>query len=429
MGYNIGVKSIFKNILVGILGWQVRRLRKAYDFKIVGVAGSIGKTSTKLAIAKILESDKKVRYQEGNYNDIVSVPLVFFGHKMPSLWNIFEWLKIIFLNEFQIWFSFPFDIVVVELGTDGPGQISRFRKYLHLDAAVLTAIAPEHMEFFENLGNVADEEWSVNFFSDKIFANKDLCKIVPENVDHKKIVFYGKEFSAYKIENILKTKEGFSFDISYNGKRLIKTSANIFSEIQIYSYCAAVALANYFKIPEEKIVKAISGVKSFPGRMQKLKGIKGSTIIDDTYNASPDAVTMALETLRKYEASQKIAILGMMNELGKISESEHKKIGELCDPKFLNLVVTIGKDANLFLAPAAKKNGCEVYEAKNSVDAGHFVKSKIKKGAVILAKGSQNGVFAEEAVKIFVADKSDFSKLVRQDAEWMRKKKYLYISI
>ena len=66
---------------------------------------------------------------------------------MPELWNIFAWLKIIFQNEIQIYTDYPFDFVVIELGTDKPGQISQFRKYLHLDIAVLTAIAPEHMEF------------------------------------------------------------------------------------------------------------------------------------------------------------------------------------------------------------------------------------------------------------------------------------------
>ena len=156
--------------------------------------------------------------------------------------------------------------------------------------------------------------------------------------------------------------------------------------------------------------------------MQKLHGIKKSIIIDDTYNASPDAVKMALDALYSFETPQRIAILGMMNELGDLSAKEHEKIGKYCNSKLLNLVVTVGKDANKFLAPMAKEKGCEVYEAKNSIDAGLFVKGKIKEGAVILAKGSQNGVFTEEALKPLLASKSDFSKLVRQDQYWMKKK-------
>jgi UDP-N-acetylmuramoyl-tripeptide--D-alanyl-D-alanine ligase len=391
------MKSLLKNILVKILGWQVRRLRKKNDFEIIGVVGSIGKTSTKLAIAKVLESGKRVRYQEGNYNDVVSVPLVFFGQEMPELWNIFAWLKIIFQNEWQIWGKFPFDIVVVELGTDAPGQINEFRKYLHLDIAVITAIALEHMEFFKTIEAVAEEEWSVRYFSDLVFVNRDLCKILPEDFNHNKVIFYGKDFDkVYKYEAV--------------------------SPVQLYSINIAIILAKKFNISDEKIKKTVSEIKSFPGRMQKLNGIKNSTIIDDTYNASPDAVKMALDTLYAQSATQRIAILGMMNELGNTSEEEHKKIGRYCNPKFLDLVVTVGKDANLFLTPMAKQNGCDVYEAKNSVDAGKFVAEKVKPGAVILAKGSQNGVFAEEALKPLLADKSDFGKLVRQDKHWMNKK-------
>ena len=427
------MKSLFKNILVTILGWQVKRLRKRHDFKIIGVVGSIGKTSTKLAIAETLRENVKTRYQKGNYNDIVSVPLVFFGQEMPALWNVFAWLKIILQNEIQIYSNYPFDFVVVELGTDAPGQISQFRKYLHLDIAILTAIAPEHMEFFGSIENVADEEWSVSFFSDIIFANKDLCSIVPENIDHKKIIFYGKEFgSVYKIENVLRTKGGFSFDIYFEGEKIMNILHNAFSEVQLYSIDAAIALARKLKIPDEKIKQSINKIQSFSGRMQKLKGIKNSIIIDDTYNASPDAVKMALDALYAQTASQKIAILGMMNELGDLSEEEHKKIGRYCNSKLLDLIVTVGKDANAFLASEAEKNGCEVYKAKNSVDAGNFVKNKIlpahtgKEGAIILAKGSQNGVFIEEALKPLLANKSDLSKLVRQDKYWMDKKRDLY---
>lgn len=391
------MKSFLKNILVGILGWQVRRLRKKNDFKIIGVAGSIGKTSTKLAIAKVLEGGVRVRYQEGNYNDIVSVPLVIFGEQMPSLWNVPAWKWILLKNEWQILRRFPFDVVVVELGTDAPGQIIRFKKYLRLDFAVLTAIAPEHMEFFKTIRNVAEEEWAIRFFAEEVFANRDLCQILPENLNRNQVIFYGKDF-----------------DPDYKYKAL--------SPVQLYAVSIAVRLAERFKISKEKIKRAVEELRPFAGRMQKLSGIKNSVIIDDTYNASPVAVKMALDALYAYPATQRVAILGMMNELGESSENEHRQIGKYCNPKFLDLVITIGRDANRFLAPEARHSGCEVYEAKDSIDAGVFAQGRIEEGAVILAKGSQNGVFAEEALKSLLAHSADFSKLVRQDREWMKKK-------
>lgn len=419
------MKSFFKKIIVSILGFQVKRLLKNKKPIVIGVVGSIGKTSTKLAIAKILEGEKKVRYQEGNYNDIVSVPLVFFGHKMPKIWDIFSWFFIFLKNEIQILFKYPFEIVVLELGTDGPGQMAMFRKYIHLDIAVISAIAPEHMEFFKSIEAVAEEEWSVVFFSDIVFVNKDLCKIIPSDVENRKIVYYGKDpGSVYKIENITKKEDLFYFDVSFNGNKIFETSYRAFSEIELYSILIAIVLALKFGIDIDKIKNKIKKYQSFSGRMQRLKGIKNTTIIDDTYNASPIAMKIALDSMYKERANQRIAILGMMNELGDFSEEEHKKIGSHCDPKFLDLVVTIGKDANNFLAPEAKKRGCEVYQAKNSKEAGLFVKEKLKEGALILAKGSQNGVFAEESLKPLLANKEDYSKLVRQDKYWMNKKKF-----
>lgn len=417
------MKCILKKILVGILGYQVRRLRKRHNFKIIGVVGGIGKTSTKLAIAKVLNSERRVRYQEGNYNDIVSVPLVLFGQSMPRLWNIFSWAKIIFKNEIQIYSNFPFDFVVLELGTDGPNQISKFRKYLHLDIAVITAIVPEHMEFFETLEKVAQEEWSVSYFSDIVFANKDLCKIVPANIDHKKVIFYGKGFgSVYKIENIKKVGDNFEFEVSYRGGKVADFYFGAVSEIQLYSICAAIAVSRHSNISPINMKESVKNIISFAGRMQKLSGIKNSVIIDDTYNASPEAMIMALDALYSQPQKQKIAILGMMNELGKSSRDEHIKIGKYCNPKLLDLVVTVGKDTNAFLAPTARENGCRVYEAKDSTDAGNFVAGKIGNDAVILAKGSQNGVFIEEALKPLLKNRFDISKLVRQDEEWMKKK-------
>src|SRR3989344_7458106 len=302
------MKTFLKNILVWILGGQIRRLCRRHHFKIIGVVGSIGKTSTKIAIAKILQSERRVRYQEGNYNDTVSVPLVFFGHSIPSLRNIFAWALILLKNEYQILGDYPFDVVVLELGTDGPNQIGQFRRFLHLDIAVLTAVSPEHMEFFKTLENVADEEWSVSFFSDLIFANRDLCKMVPDNLDHKKIIFYGKDLgSSYKMENIERNVSGFNFDISREGKKLISLSYGAISEVELYTITASFVVASQFGLKETSFKEAIKKISGFPGRMQKLKGIKKSIIIDDTYNASPVAMKIALDTLYNFPGQPKVA--------------------------------------------------------------------------------------------------------------------------
>lgn len=386
------MKAFARKIVASVLGWQVRRLQKKNSFKVIGVAGSMGKTSTKLAIATVLSSKYRVQHQDGNYNDLVTVPLVFFGEPTPSLFNPFAWLAVIWRNEKQINNHYPYDIVVLELGTDGPGQIAEFKKYLKLEIAVITAIAPEHMEFFGTLDAVAKEELSVSEFSTLVIANKDLC-------DDKYLA---------KLADVL------TYGLDRSADYRLKTQA------ELYSVAAAEAVGHKMGLEPAEIKKGTQNIKPVPGRMQRLPGVNGSIIIDDTYNASPEAVKMALSSFYQMDSPQKIAVLGNMNELGASSKEEHRKIGEYCDPKKLDLVITLGRDANEYLAPAAEAKGCKVITFDNPYAIGEYLKPIIKPRAIILAKGSQNGVFAEEALKILLANPKDQSKLVRQSPQWLK---------
>ncbi len=423
----MAMKRTLKKLVVAVLARQVRSLRKKHQFKIIGVVGSIGKTSTKLAIAQTLGKSLKVRYQQGNYNDIVSVPLIFFGHEMPNLINPLAWLKIFMDNSAQIRRGYPYDVVVVELGTDAPGQIAEFKKYLQLDIAVVTAITPEHMEYFDGLKAVADEELSVTGYSNQIVYNADLVPTefrtaLPENALSYSL--RGTE-ASFHIANIYKSFGGFEGDIKQGSEIFLHFLQEVPAEIQLYSSLAAVVTGTLVGLKPAQILDGLEAIKPVSGRLRRLRGINGSTIIDDTYNSSPEALKAGLEMLYKQEAQQRIAILGSMNELGAMSADAHKQIGELCDPAHLSIVVTIGDEANKYLAPAAEAKGCHVKTFDNPYEAGDFLQGFVEPGAVIFAKGSQNGVFAEEAVRKLLADPEDAAKLVRQSLEWQKKKAFL----
>ena len=186
---------------------------------------------------------------------------------------------------------------------------------------------------------------------------------------------------------------------------------------------AAAAAAHQIGIAPKDIVKGLQQITPVPGRMQILSGIKSSVLIDDTYNASPLAVKAALDVLYNANMRQRIAILGTMNEMGEGSAHMHEEIGEYCDPTKLDVVVTIGDQAALYLAHAAAQKGCKVVSFLNPYEAGEWVKDNLKDKAVVLAKGSQNGVFAEEALKALLARPADAKKLVRQSDYWMNVKK------
>lgn len=416
------MKKLAKRHITAVLGWQVRRLQKKKNFKVVAVAGSVGKTSTKLAIARTLSALYKVQYQDGNYNDPVSVPLVFFGRKMPSIYNVFAWKLIFLKNELQLRKKYPYDVVVVELGTDYPGTIGQFKEYLRADIGIVTAIAPEHMEYFKDLQAVAEEELSIAEYSDLLLVNTDMTDNKFLEDIRNRYVSYGKN-GNYEISKLSFDTNGTNFQVVNVGKSGIKVNCEAFSGPQIHSLLAAISVANIMGLSEWEIGQGLKKIKPVAGRMQLLKGHNGSTIIDDTYNASPEAVLAALETLYRLPAKQKIAVLGNMNELGKYSAEEHTKIGKHCDPRKLDLVITIGPDANKYLAAAAKKRGCKVELFNNPYDAGNFIKDRIEKDSLILVKGSQNKVFAEEVVKVLLADQQDAAKLVRQSSKWMAVKK------
>ncbi|HEY5695808.1 MAG TPA: hypothetical protein VIQ80_03160, partial [Candidatus Saccharimonadales bacterium] len=115
----------------------------------------------------------------------------------------------------------------------------------------------------------------------------------------------------------------------------------------------------------------------------------------------------------------RIAILGSMNELGVTSAAEHEKLGQMCDPTMLSWVITIGDEAEKYLAPAARQRGCQVKSFKSAIDAGGFAHSVMEKGAIVLVKGSQGNIYAEEAVKVLCMMDED-PELVRQSPEWLK---------
>lgn len=416
-------KTAGKILVCRILERQVVQLRKKHKMTVIAVVGSVGKTSTKLAIAHTLEASRRVIYQSGNYNDRLTVPLVLFGRKLPGLFNVPAWLRIFSANKKAIRGERYYDLAVLELGTDHPGDIARFA-YLKPDITVVSAVTPEHMEYFETLDAVAKEELAVYAYSKQVLVNAD---DTPEHyLKGKKVLRYGlgkkgNDFSAtdYKSNGIKPAKVTIHLQDGVH----FEAQAEIIGEQGVKIALAAAAAAQLAGLEKAEIEKGLQEVKPFAGRMQILPGIKDSTIIDDSYNASPATVKAALDVLYATTAPQRIAILGTMNELGGYSERAHEEVGKYCRPDKLDLVVTIGKDASRFLATAAKAMGCSVEICDSPYEAGEIVKSKLKKGTVVLVEGSQNGVFAEESIKTLLADAGDAKKLVRQSDYWTHVKR------
>ena len=414
-------------ILNRLAKYVTQYFSKHPEVKLIVVVGSVGKTSTKRALADLISRRYRVRMHEGNHNTEFAAPLAILGVEYPeNPRSIIAWLTAFRAAKLRIKQSTDVDVIIQELGTDHPGDIAAFGKYLKPDIALVTAVTPEHMEFFGTIEAVAQEELSVAEFSKSVLINRDDVEgRFSDFITNPNFSTYGTTGAAeYRFE-----QQGFDVDKGYSGSIIspnvepFNATIKVAGEHSLRPVMGAVAAGMMLGLTPADIFSGLSLIRPVPGRMNVLRGIGGTTIIDDTYNSSPAAAAAALQTLYSFtDAPQRIAILGDMRELGATSQAEHEKLGAMCDPNSLAWLVLVGPDCEKFLAPVARARGCQVRIARNAIEAGEFVRSVSEEGAVILAKGSQNTIFLEEAVKI-LCDISEDAELVRQSQSWLKKKR------
>lgn len=404
--------------------YVVKYFKHHPEVKLVVVAGSVGKTSTKRAIATLLSQRYRVALHEGNHNTPMSVPVAILGIEYPTnVHSIGAWLSVFRAAKERIKEPTGVDVIIQELGADQPGDIAHFGTYLKPDIGVVTAVTPEHMEFFHTLDAVAKEELTAANFSKLAIINRDdIDGKYAELLTNENIDTYGTTGAAeYRFET-----EDFSLEDGHKGNVIIPEFADpiqvklkLLGEHSLRPAMGAVAVAVKLGLSAIEIAKGLQAVHPVPGRMNILRGIDETIVIDDTYNSSPVAAASALQALYSLQVPERVAILGSMNELGDSSKDEHEKLGRMCDPNLLAWVVTVGEEAEKHLAPAARARGCQVKSFKRAIDAGAFVRSITQPGAAILAKGSQNGGYLEEAVKVLCVMSED-DELVRQSPEWLK---------
>ena len=419
---------MFKKMIRMRLERSVQKYFKKHpEVKLVAVVGSVGKTSTKIAIGTILSQKYRVRLHEGNHNSELSAPLAILGVEFPEdIRKLSQWLAVFGAINKRIKQPADVDVIVQELGTDGIGQIPHFGTYLNPDIAVVTAVSAEHMEFFKTLDAVALEELSAANFSKSALINRDdVAGHYAADVVNANINTYGTNVVAeYRFETSDYTfEDGFSGSfVAPEWSQPTSTTLHLVGDHSIRAAVAAGAVGVKLGMSAAEISSGMEKIRPVKGRMNVIRGMNDSIIIDDTYNSSPLAVESALRALYQLKVPQKMVVLGSMNELGETSAAEHEALGEWCDPLQLSYVVTVGEDAARYLAPAAQKHGCHTVSFQSPLEAGAFVRKYLEKGGAVLFKGSQGGIYLEEAVKMVLHSTNDEEKLVRQSKTWMLKK-------
>ena len=421
--------------------WRLQRYVKKY-FKrhhpqLIVVVGSVGKTTTKTAIATALAGHYRIQLEPGNHNSPISVPLAIMGVKYPPmelLRKVSTWRKVFKAMKQRVKAPQGVDVIIQELATDHPGDLAVYGKYLKADIAVVTSISPEHMENFPGgLADVAKEELSVSNFANSVIINSD-------DVDPNFLTYLGtSNVTGYGIDrgecNL--TVNGGSplagYNVSITAPQLhgqtVNGTLHLMGNHMLKAACAGMAVGLRLGMTGHDILRNLETMRPVAGRMNPLPGRNGSILIDDSYNSSPVAAIAALDTLYQIDAPQRIAILGTMKELGEYGPQAHVQVGEHCDPMLLDWVITVGDLAGQYLAPAARKAGCQVRSFPDPIAAGTFAVQVLKEDAVVLIKGSQTGVYTEEATKVLLRNTNDKDKLVRQDDYWLKRKQDWYSTL
>lgn len=425
-----------KKILFKILRFLSRKIIKKYKPKIIGITGSVGKTTSKNAIYEVLKNRYRTRMSPKSYNSELGLPLTIMNietSKSFFVWiiNIFKGIKLLLKTDK----NYP-EILILEMGADKPGDISYLTTIIKPDIAILTEVSPAHLEKFDNLDNILKEKLQIFNTGDsnqKAILNIDnaLIKKSQTDIDADVITYGINENADIKAFNINSHNtfdddytSGIEFDLKYKNEEIHVKMQYLLGKHQIYSILSAFAVGIIFDLTLEDIKNSLEDTKSQNGRMSLIKGIKNTWIIDDTYNSSPIASVSALETLSYSSVlGKKIAILGDMLELGASSESEHKKIGYRVQDLDLDLLITVGERSR-DIARGAKEAGMDentVFMFSNPEDAGKFIQNRIKQNDLVLIKGSQ-GIRCEKIVKEIMADPlSAKNLLVRQTGIWENK--------
>lgn len=438
----IHLKNFFREIITKIITWEASLVIKKYKPKLIGITGSVGKTGTKEMINVVLKDKFNVRASAKSFNHKLGIPLTILN--LPNAWsNPFGWIKNIIKGFWLVvWPTKYPDLLVLEVGAEMPGDIQRVAAWLSFDVVVLTKVpdTPVHVEFFKSAAQLIAEKLAlVNGLKPDgvLVVNNDdpnLAGALVQNPNQVKVT-YGFERGAtvfgshphvvYKEHNGIRRPDGIACRVEYEGRDLSLRLPGVVAVHQLYSALAAFCVGVAQGVDAVDVIDALSHVTVPPGRMRLIDGVKDSFILDDTYNASPVAVSAALEMLGRLEttgpgrAGKRIAVLGDMMELGNLTIDAHRQIGAEA-ATVADMIVAVGLRSK-FILEAAREKGKEEKDLKwfdNSREAGVWLQQKIGAGDTILVKGSQSVRMERIVEEIMLHPELKEELLCRQEKEW-----------
>lgn len=420
-------------ILEKILRLMAIIVLKKYNPQIIGITGSVGKTSAKEAVFLAVSGKFRTRKNIKNYNNEIGIPLTIIGAESGSR-SFFKWLKVFFKWLIIVLFPLEYpEVIVLEMGVDRPGDMKRLTDFIPVKIGIVTVISSSHLEFFKGIDQIAKEKGKIIEDLPRggiaiLNVDDELVSGMMEGVESEAISYGFSEGAQVRATNVVSVFEdgkpqGLSFKLDYQGKSVPVRLPHIIAPHQIYAVLAGVSAGIAMKINLVDIAKALDNFSPPPGRMNILQGAKESMIIDDTYNSSPKSSLAAFETIEKIKSSRKIAVLGDMLELGKEEEAGHKEIARKIFAMNVDIFFAVGDRMKIAVCELERLGYPKekIFWFENPGEAGTVLLQKIKPGDLILVKGSQGMRMEKIVEKIMAEPAKGRNFLCRQSKEWWKK--------
>lgn len=350
-------------------------LRNHRPVKVVGVTGSVGKTSTRDMVYSVVKQKYKTLKTEGNYNNEIGLPLTILRYHDE-------------------------EVLVLEMGMNHLQEMSRLSMIARPDIACITNVGTAHIGELGSRENILKAKLEITDGMKEgstLIINQDNDMLQTVELPHLNVVRVGKgKEASIQASHIILEETKSSFEVEYQGKKEI-IEVPVQGEHNISNALIAIAVGIELNISLEDIKKGIQEFKLTKNRMDILEK-NHKTVIDGTYNASVDSMKSSIDVLANYK-KRKVAILADMLELGDYSQQLHEEVGSYVASKGIDILVCVGKEAK-YIYQKARESMKDVYYFESNQEVIDRLDELLKEDDVILVKGSHSMNLKEVVEKI-----------------------------
>lgn len=349
--------------------------RDKFNIPVVGLTGSVGKTTTKEMTALAVSAGFKTLKTEANYNNHIGMP--------STLLNLDK----------------SYEAAVIEMGMNHFGEIHALTTRSKPTVGIITNIGVSHIENLGSREGILKAKLEIldgMASGAPLILNGDDDLLRTVELNDRPVYFFGIESDCdFKAENISEDLSNTHFLVKYSGSETVINLPCV-GKHNVLDALAAFAAAYVLNIDPEKIADALSHYIP-SGMRQKIVPCGDFTVIEDCYNASPDSMRASISTLAGVKGGAKIAVLGDMLELGSFSEKMHSSVGEFCAKQKIDKLMCCGDNAKFYVRSALENGISSAVHFENKQELANAVFEQAKNGAVLLFKAS-HGMHFEQII-------------------------------